>query len=483
MRFAISGSFVVMTPPSPQMLMNLSGCSENAPITPHAPAGRSSRLDLTAWQASSITGMPRAAAIASRRGMSTMAPVMCTGMIALVRGVMAASNSETSTQKSSLQSTNFVTAPVSAIAPTVAMNVLAAVMTSSPGPTPRAFNARRRPSVPDPTPNANCTPTAFANRASNSPTALPSVKSPVAITSRKRAKMGSGSANCSGKYEKGTRNAYSSEWDQPSGVPRSTLGHACTAGGDDVVTRGIELLLKLAARGHSALRPCYTPRPAAHLAQRFDDGRDDFGGGPVHPPAGLRHDEAPGFFHRGDDACDVERHQAAKVNYFGIDVGLGQGVRGLQCDRHHRAHADKRDILACAAHQRFTETNEIRGVGNVLLHREKRPPLDKEGRIVAHNAGEKQPLRIRRRRGHDHLQARHMREPGMETLGVLRPLPPALADDRTDRHGHLRAATRHETPRRHPVDHLVHRIEHEVEPLVNDHRAQAGIGCAGCERG
>src|SRR5262245_20865150 len=85
-----------------------------------------------------------------------------------------------------------------------------------------------------------------------------------------------------------------------SGVPRSALGHTCTAGCGDVVTRGIELFLKLAARRNSALRPCHTPRPAVHLAERLDDGRDDFGRSPVHPPTGLRHDETPGFFDRGD---------------------------------------------------------------------------------------------------------------------------------------------------------------------------------------
>src|SRR5262249_13711796 len=93
--------------------------------------------------------------------------------------------------------------------------------------------------------------------------------------------------------------------DATSGVPGLTLGPACTAGCGDVVTRGIELLFKLAARRHGALRPCHTPRPAAHLARRLDDGRDDFGRGPVHPPAGLRHDEAPGFFDRRDNARDV----------------------------------------------------------------------------------------------------------------------------------------------------------------------------------
>jgi hypothetical protein len=70
-----------------------------------------------------------------------------------------------------------------------------------------------------------------------------------------------------------------------------------------------------------------------------------------------------------------------------------------------------------AAHKRFTQADKIRCVGNVLLHREQRPSLDEESRIVAHDAGA-------RRCGHDDLQARHMREPAMEALGVLRALPP-----------------------------------------------------------
>src|SRR5260221_3004972 len=80
-----------------------------------------------------------------------------------------------------------------------------------------------------------------------------------------------------------------------SGVPRSTLGYACTAGCDNVVTRRIELLLKLAARRHGALRPCHPPRPAAHLAQRLDDGRDDFGRGSIHPQPGSATTRRPVF--------------------------------------------------------------------------------------------------------------------------------------------------------------------------------------------
>ena len=139
--------------------------------------------------------------------------------------------------------------------------------------------------------------------------------------------------------------------------------------------------------------------------------------------------------------------------------------------------------LPSTAHQRFAETDEIGRVGNVLLHGEERAALDEEGRIVAHDAGEQQAFGIGRRARHDHLQPRYMREPGVQALGVLRPLAPALADDGPDRHRHFGPPAGHEAPRRHPVDDLVDRIEHEIEPLVDDHGAQPGIACACGQRG
>ena len=70
-------------------------------------------------------------------------------------------------------------APISVIAPTVATNVFAAVITSSPGPT---FKTRRESfmaSVPEFTPTAYFVPMSFAKFFSNFSSSLPKVKSPV----------------------------------------------------------------------------------------------------------------------------------------------------------------------------------------------------------------------------------------------------------------------------------------------------------------
>src|SRR5258708_16243332 len=71
----------------------------------------------------------------------------------------------------------------------------------------------------------------------------------------------------------------------------------------------------------------------------------------------------------------------------------------------------------------------------------------------------------------------------MQALGVLWTLAPALSDNRSDRDRHLRTPARHKTPRRHPVDDLVHRIEHEVEALMDEHWPQPGAACPRGQRG
>ena len=80
-------------------------------------------------------------AISISAGMSVIWPARWTGTIALVFLVIFASIWLTSMQKLSVQSTKTGRANSSPIAPTVAMKVLAVVMTSSPGPTPSAFSA------------------------------------------------------------------------------------------------------------------------------------------------------------------------------------------------------------------------------------------------------------------------------------------------------------------------------------------------------
>ena len=87
--------------------------------------------------------------------MSAGCPVRCTGTIAFVRGVIAASRrSEFRFMSSRRTSTNRGVAPSSAAEDAEAMNEFGAVITSSPGPIPSERSTRISADVPSATPTA-----------------------------------------------------------------------------------------------------------------------------------------------------------------------------------------------------------------------------------------------------------------------------------------------------------------------------------------
>ena len=101
----------------------------------------------------------------------------------------------------SSQSTKTGIAPISVIAPAVATKVLAAVITSSPGPTFKTFKESFIASVPELTPTANLVPIKFANLFSNDFNSFPNVKSPVETNYFKFFQRSSLLENCCFKYE------------------------------------------------------------------------------------------------------------------------------------------------------------------------------------------------------------------------------------------------------------------------------------------
>ena len=104
---------------------------------------------------SSMTRSLCRSAIVLIAGMSAHWPYRCTGMIAFVCGVIAASIFDGSMHfVSGSQSTNTAVAPAIQIASAVAKNVFGCVMTSSPGPMPMAISASQIASVPLPVPMA-----------------------------------------------------------------------------------------------------------------------------------------------------------------------------------------------------------------------------------------------------------------------------------------------------------------------------------------
>jgi len=102
-----------------------------------------------AWAASSITSSPCSFAMAFNAFMGAGCPAKCTGMMAFVRGVSAASTADGSRQKVSRStSTMMGVALHSTTALAVATNVYAGTITSSPASIPPASKATRNATVP-----------------------------------------------------------------------------------------------------------------------------------------------------------------------------------------------------------------------------------------------------------------------------------------------------------------------------------------------
>jgi hypothetical protein len=100
--------------------------------------------------------------------MSATWPYRLTGMIALVRVVMAdSSNLASRLQLSGSMSTNTGRAPSSTITSTVAAKVKGVVITSSPAPTPSAISEISSASVPLATVTQCATPVRAARRCSS----------------------------------------------------------------------------------------------------------------------------------------------------------------------------------------------------------------------------------------------------------------------------------------------------------------------------
>ena len=147
-----------------------------------------------ACAASSMTGMPARSAAAMIGSMSAASPKRCTGMMALVRGVIAARVCAGSMLNvAGSMSTSTGVAPTRTIAPAVAKNENVVVTTSSPAPMPSAMSASRSASVPDDTAIACFTPSRAASSDSSASISGPMMKrwlshtrvTAVSISSRK----------------------------------------------------------------------------------------------------------------------------------------------------------------------------------------------------------------------------------------------------------------------------------------------------------
>ena len=176
-------SDTLTTPPSPAVMFFV-GYSEKTAKRPNVPTGRPPSDAPCACAASSNTANSCRAAISPSRSISAGWPYRCTGMMAAVCGVTAASTASGSTQKYlASMSAKTGRAPVSATALAVAANVNDGTITSSPAPMPAASRPRCSPLVPELTATqGRSRPNSAANSRSKAATSGPWASMPLRNT-------------------------------------------------------------------------------------------------------------------------------------------------------------------------------------------------------------------------------------------------------------------------------------------------------------
>ena len=179
------------------------------------------------------------------------------------------------------------------------------------------------------------------------------------------------------------------------------------------------------------------------------------------------------FLTRRDERLLVERLQRARVDHLDRDPVLLRLLRRLERAVHERPHRDHRHVGALADRRAPCRAGSARALRHLALDRVEQPVLEEDDRVVVVDRRPEQAAHVLGRRRVDDLQARHVHEPRLELLRMLRARRPAGAALRADRQRHLHLAARHVAVLRGLVDDLLERERQEVLVHDLDDRAHA----------
>src|SRR5262249_28684557 len=339
-----SGEPPQIAPPS-MVVMFLLGWKLKTVRSPKLPMRRPRQLEPMAWAASSMMRSRCRAAMSYRRSMSTGSPAKCTGMIARVRSVMAASACSRSVlRESSPTSTNTGRAPTRTITFAVATKLSAGVITSSPGPIPQASSAISRPAVAEVSVRTGRPPRYADSSASSCATFGPLASHPERSTSPTAAMVSSsmlgrvkGSSGCTGRFESfigrnsGARDQHDTEHDDGDASDALHVRHLAEQPPgepdvDDIAEREQRICL-----AHRHARQAHSP----------DDDTQSVGHHRI-PESGYRQHVGRPLPHAG-----IARNQRAT-----------HAGRGLQAELRKRVEQDAadQDRKIAQSHKRLTAT-------------------------------------------------------------------------------------------------------------------------------
>src|SRR6266576_3562047 len=192
------------------------------------------------------------------------------------------------------------------------------------------------------------------------------------------------------------------------------------------------------------------------IERAFRDDRSDLSGHAVAAITLINHHRSRSLLRRFNQRLLIQRPGRPRINHFCAHANLFQQLGRPQRHLHHAARRHNRDVFALALHVRRTKGNRIL----LLRHR---PFLfvhhlvfKKDHRIFVADRRLQKSLRIVGRRWHHHFQSRHMAQPRVQRLRMLRRRTSRRSQRGPQNHWHFPRPARHVMHLRGLIHQLVH---------------------------
>src|SRR5713226_6378407 len=257
--------------------------------------------------------------------------------------------------------------------------------------------------------------------------------------------------------------------------PRENLSQDFLNGGNNALRTGNVELLQRRAEWYRRMGRCYPLNWRIEFSKSFlDNQRGNICCGTAPWIVLVNNHEAVRLSDRGQNRFLVQWGKGAWINNLYRNVIGLQHIRRRERLVNHARDCHNCDISPFAFDVGFAQRDHILALWHLAIHGVEHLVLEKHDQIIIANSGCQQPLGVRRSRGDDRFDARHVGEYGIVAAGMLTGCAHARADHRADDQWATCLATKHIAQLGPLVEDLIHADAEEIDKHQFRYGTQTG---------